>query len=324
MTKVRKIRLDACMKLAVVLVTIAGCSSSSGTGGAAAGNPADGGGAGTEGGTTGDAGIACVTYTPTAIAAMRNPGASGCFELDNVVLVARTASTTTPRLYVQDPKGGDYSAIMAKCSTTSTHACAATALATALQLLNGESVTIRGYYEHGKVTGFEELAIESITDNGSTLAIPPPITLNETDIGRDARVPAKWFQKATVNVTKLVMYDLSPAEMKLAGPCPAWEGFGLIPASAGAPAAGACAGTTNPNGIAAPASGETLIGRQFFHNFTYSTDCGCAAAHNQVLLTPASFVAGAMSGFLVLETLRGSTTGFQVFEPTSKGEFPVQ
>ena len=33
-------------------------------------------------------------YTPTSVATMRNQGGSGCYQLDGVVLVARTSSTT--------------------------------------------------------------------------------------------------------------------------------------------------------------------------------------------------------------------------------------
>jgi len=305
-----------------MLALLGACSG----GGQGAGGPGgDGGAGGNDGATGGDAGAAaCTSYTPMTIAAMRTPATPGCYELANVALVARTSSATTPRLYVQDPQGGDYSAVMAKCSATAVHPCPASALATALQVLDGESVTLRGYYEHGKVSGFEEFSIESITDNGATLTIPPPVTLAEADLGRNARVPTKWFQKAKVNVTKLVMYDFSPAEMQLTGPCPAWEGFAMISASAGATAATACNATTNPTGVSTPAAGEILVGRQFFHNFTYSTDCACAAAHHQILLTSANFVSGTATGILILETPKGSTTAYQVFEPLSKTDFPVQ
>jgi hypothetical protein len=303
----------------VAASVLGGCSSASPAAAPAGGDAGDGTGA--------DAGTGCVTYAPMTITTMRNPAAPGCYELAHVALVARTSSTKTPRLYVQDPKGGDYSAIMAKCSATSAHACSATALATSLQLLNGASVTLRGYYEHGKISGFEEFYIESVTDDGAMLPVPAPITLTVADLGRDARVPAKWFQKATVNVAPadtLAMYDFSPPEFALNGPCPAWEGFGMIASSVMKPSPATCAGAKNPAGQTAADPKEILIGRQFFHRFTYSSDCGCAATHSQVLLTAANTVSGAISGVLILEILKGSKAGFQVFEPTSKTEFPIQ
>jgi hypothetical protein len=199
------------------------------------------------------------------------------------------------------------------------------AQATALQILNGESVTVRGFYDHGKVSGFEELYVEDIVDNATTALLPAPVTLQVADLARDARVPAKWFQKATVTISAtdpLVMYDFSPAEFRLQGPCPAWEGFGLIPKSVGAPAPAGCNGAVNPPGTA-PAPSEILVGRQYFHGFYSSSDCACAAFHHQTLVSAASSVSGTIGGILILEIIKGSTTSFQVFEPTSKAEFPI-
>ena len=188
-------------------------------------------------------------------------------------------------------------------------------------------MTLRGYYEHGKISGFEEFYVESVTDDGAMLPVPAPITLNVSDLERNARVPAKWFQKATVTVAPadtLAMYDFSPPEFALNGPCPAWEGFGMIASSVMKPSPATCAGAKNPPGQTAADPKEILVGRQFFHRFTYSSDCGCAAAHSQVLLTAANTVSGSISGILILEILKGSKSGFQVFEPTSKSEFPIQ
>ncbi len=268
----------------------------------------------------------CKRYAQTRVAAMRKNASDGCFELNNVVLVARSSSATAPRLYLQDAEGGDNSAIAAKCSARSQHACTADALATTRALFPGTAVTVQGYYHRGKLSGFEELSVEQVTSDGATLRVPPPITLQLAELQRSARVPSKWFQRATVVMDpaqKLVMYDFSPAELKLAGSCPAWEGFGLIEAVAAAVAPADCSGEENPPGRIAPDAREILVGRQFFHAFRYSSDCRCAAKHNQTLLQPSSFVAGTLSGFLVPEVVTGSKELFQLFEPADAA-FPVQ
>ena len=56
-------------------------------------------------------------YPATSILALRNGKAAGCFAMSHVGLVARTDSLTEPRLYVQDARGGDSSALMAKCAS---------------------------------------------------------------------------------------------------------------------------------------------------------------------------------------------------------------
>lgn len=312
----RTSRVAACTTI-VILAAVGGCS------GPANGPGAPGSDAGGDGAPV--ATTSCQTYAPTAIAKMRNPATAGCYELAHVALVARTSSTTTPRLYVQDAAGGDYSAIMAKCSSTASHVCTPDALTTSLALLDGESVTIHGYYHVGK-NGFEELYVESIVDDGATLPLPAPIKLQVADLQRDARAKAQWFQKASVDVSAtdpLVMYDFSPAEFQLTGSCPAWEGFGMIPSSASKPAGGGCAGSSNPPS-AAPEPREILVGRQFFHRFTHSSDCACAAAHKQRLVAATATVTGAVSGILILEEHKGSSAVFQVFEPTSNKDFALK
>src|SRR5262249_48942281 len=138
--------------------------------------------------------LQCASYTPLpSIVAMRTPpGKPGCYAITGVV-AARTSSQSVPRIFLQDSAGGDYSAIMAKCLTTAPHACSPTALPTALTLSAGESVTLKGDYHHGKITGFEEFSIEEIVDNGATLPVPAPITLPLADITAGAAVPPKWF-----------------------------------------------------------------------------------------------------------------------------------
>jgi hypothetical protein len=269
----------------------------------------------------------CTTYRRASVIQMRTEFSSGCFELSDVVVVARTPSTQAPRLYVQDPNGGDFSAIMGKCDATSTHPCSGATAAALLRLLNGAAVSVRGYYHLGMISGFEELQIDDFTDQGTLHDLPPSASLLSSDLARQARTRAQWFQRAGVDVPKadpLVMYDLSPAEFQLSGPCPAWGGFGMIPLSAGTAPPADCTQNANPASVAKPDAREVLMGRQFFDVFSYSSDCACAAASKQHLLTSASFIDGALSGILILELDSASSATYQVFEPLSKALFPVR
>jgi hypothetical protein len=326
----------------LLVVSPLGCGSSGDSG---ATNGSSGGGPGGDSGPGGDGGNAaagcgtatpgvtavCTAYPATSIAAMRGTPAQGCFELAHVGLVARTDSPTEPRLYVQDKDGADFSAIIAKCSATAQHGCAPAVAAKIPRLhdtlATGAQITLRGYYEYGKVTGFEQFYIEDIIDECASVPRPAPIALTLADITRDARPKAKWFRRATVDVSAqdpLTVYDLSPAELQLAqGNCPNWAGFAMIPKSAGVAAGTTCAGTTNPAGRAADPR-EVLVGRQFFDQFLYSSDCGCAAGTNQRLLTPTNTVSGNLLGYLLLEQDKGSTTAYQVFEPAADKTFPVK
>jgi hypothetical protein len=232
---------------------------------------------------------------------------------------------------VQDPNGGDFSAILAKCSTTSQHVCSPSVKAKIPQLADsmaaGEQISLRGYYSYGKISGFEEFYIEDIVDECATVPRPAPIALTVADIAGAARVPGKWFRRATLDIATsdpLVMYDFSPAELAVSGTaCPHWEGFGMIPRSAGAAAPPGCSGTTNPAGQAESAQ-EILVGRQFFKQFLFSSDCTCAASEGLRLLTPTSSVSGTVTGYLILESLPMTTTAFQLFEPAADKSFPIQ
>jgi hypothetical protein len=269
----------------------------------------------------------CTTYRRASVVQMRTEFWSGCFELPQVVVIARTPSTQAPRLYVQDPNGGDFSAVMGKCDATSTHPCSEATAAALLRLLNGAAVSVRGYYHQGMSSGFEELQIDDFTDQGTLVDLPPSASLMSSDLARGARTRAQWFQRASVDVPTndpLVMYDLSPAEFKLSGPCPAWGGFGMIPLSAGTTPPAECVESLNPAGVANPDAREVLMGRQFFDVFSYSSDCACAAASKQHLLTSANFIDGTLSGILIMELDSSSSATYQVFEPLSKALFPVR
>lgn len=268
----------------------------------------------------------CDGYLAISVADMRNGGKAGCFELSGVVVVARTPSTTAPRLYLQDPAGGAFSAIVAKCSPTSTHSCPVTTVSSVGRLLDGAKVTARGYYSRVRATGFEEVYLHDVVDSGALLPLPEPTRLAVSDLARDARSPSAWFQVAVVDVPEtdpLTMYDFSAPDFHQDSGCPAWEGFAMIPASAGAPSAAGCTGETNPPTTPHPDAREVLIGRQFFSTFWASTDCACAAASKQHLLSPTSTVRGTVRGVLVLQAHPGARNAFQVFEPLSRAGFPV-
>jgi hypothetical protein len=273
----------------------------------------------------------CADYLPASIPDMRQARGSGCFELAHVVLLARTPSTTAPRLYLQDPRGGDFSAVVARCDPRSAHPCPIGTVTKVSHLIDGASVIARGYYEQGSVTGFETLYLDEIEDQGTLLAFPPPAPVRVADLARAARLPGDWFQIVTASIPiddPLVMYDFSPREFALTGPCPAWSGFGMIPFSAADAmvpvlGCGGDAGVTNPAGVSEPDTREILVGRQFFKDFFASTDCACAAASKQHRLSAASTLLGPaqIQGILILQRDRAAGA-YQVFEPVAKG-FPI-
>ncbi len=272
----------------------------------------------------------CTSYPEASITSIRHPSKAGCYELSHVGLIARTDSSSEPRLYVQDKNGGDYSAIVATCSQTAAHPCSSAVAAKIPRILDsaekGARLSVRGYYEFSKVSGFEEFYVEDVIDECKALPKPLPISLTVADLAEGARVPAKWFSRAIVDVpatNPLVAYDFSPAELALTGPCPKWGGFALISKSAGATSAAGCSGAVNPAGQASDAN-EILIGRQFFKTFLYSSDCGCTAGTQQRLITAASSLSGSMLGILVIEENKGSSAPFQLFEPVADKTFPLE
>jgi len=271
----------------------------------------------------------CASYIGTSVAEMRQSGGSGCFELSHVVTVARSPSTSAPRIYVQDPSGGDFSAIRAKCSTTSSHSCSASTAVAVLGVVDGAAVTVRGYYHQGSASAFEELYIDDVIDEGTLLAAPGPRDISLDDMSRDVQAKAVWFQVVTTVISAdapLAMYDFSPAEFESTDPCPRWSGFGVIPVPTGGPnrgPAGCSTDSANPPGIRDPDPHEILVGREFFKEFFASTDCGCAAASKQHLLDVTSTVVGPIAGVLVPEIGRGSSRSYQVFHPLTRALFPI-
>lgn len=270
----------------------------------------------------------CESFIQASIADMRGARGSGCFELQQVVVVARAPSTVAPRVYVQDPGGGALSAIMAKCDGTSSHACASGVGDTVHSAIDGDAVTVRGYYQQGSVTGFEELYISEFTREGSLLPRPAPVSLDVSEVTRSARTRSKWFQIGTVSVTDpWVIYDFSPAELTRSGACAGGGGFGMIPRSAGTTIARGCTMTgdagTSPAGLESPDPGEILVGREFYEGFYDRTDCSCAGGQASHLLCPEATLSGTVGGILTLEIVHGTTRAYQLFQPLSKALFPI-
>lgn len=279
----------------------------------------------------GVAGIAtggCPVYLDaSSVAAMRTSFGSECVTLRNVLVVDRTDSPSAPRLFLQDGGGGAYSAIMAKCDPADAqYPCLPAAFGAMFQLLRGGLVSLSGRYHHSPITGFEEISIESLIDQGEVRPLPPPLALQPADLARDARRTAAWFQRVTVNVAAddpLQLYDLSPPELRnAANSCPQVNGFALIPLSAHAPAAAGCNGASNPPSQNPADPREILVGRAFFRSFTYDGDCACSAPP-KILVLPTNHVAGALAGFLTYEIKRGGTVGFQELLPPTKADLPL-
>ena len=269
----------------------------------------------------------CASYLPASVAEMRRATGSGCFELQGVVVVARTPSTSAPRVYVQDQGGGPYSAIRAKCDQSPTHACPSETAGRVGRLLDGSQVTIRGYYLQGSLSEFEEIYLVEVVDEHKLAPVPLPASRSLLELSRDARARAQWVQVVSSDVPAqdpLVMYDFSPAEFARSSVCPAFNGFAVIQASVlGAATTDECASGSNPTGIAAADGRELLIGREFFKEFFASTDCACAAASKQHLLNAASALVGPIRGVLTPELRPGSVALHQVFHPLSKANFPI-
>ena len=287
---------------------------------------AGGGGGGTGGGM--DMAMAGKTYTMATIAAMRG-GAPGDYELDDVIAIALTPSTKSPKLVVQDAAGGDFTAIQLTCSGSSTsHPCtvASTVHTTAL----GHKVTVKGTYIKAKLAngGTETFYLDSITDNGAGTA-PAPLAVTETDIERavDTSVTGwnkDFWQLATVTPSEVInMYDWTPTDLKFSGTWPGCStapfvfGFGMLPASGGTAGTAACTTKTAPATSNATANAkEILIGTDYYKNFAVSSDCQCAQTPTQVPSATTTWPAAApMTGVIGYDAPIGGTVGYRYFSP---------
>jgi hypothetical protein len=87
-------------------------------------------------------------------------------ELDDVIAIALTSSTTSPHLFVQDAAGGPFTAIKTNCSSSSTsHPC--TVASTVHTVTVGHKVTIKGTFIKASMANgsSENFYIDTITDN---------------------------------------------------------------------------------------------------------------------------------------------------------------
>ena len=305
---------------ASTLFATAGCGSSSP---ASVDSPSSGGSDASQGGDANgtDANSdACTSYTPSTVAAMRQGTISGCFELDNVITLGVTPSTKSPQLYVQDAGGGDFSAMVTKCSSTSTtHPCSEASTVSALA--DGHSVTVKGTYIKSSSSMFEEFFIDSAVDNGA--GTPPALaTATLADIARSSTSANLRFQHVKVTIAAadtLKMYDWTPAELAntSATACPYQFGFGMIPKSVtGVTDGAACtSGAAQPTGQASPDAAEVLIGTDFFEGFTVSSDCRCAKTFSDTEPTATSTLGGTIGGILIFDVPFGATVGYYYLAP---------
>jgi hypothetical protein len=271
---------------------------------------------------------ACTTYAPSSIASMRQ-GKPGCFELDSVVAIALTPSTKSPRLFIQDSAGGPFSAIMTKCSSTSTsHPC--TVASTVANTTLGHAVTVQGTYIRSNSTMFEEFFVDTIMDKGAGTP-PAPGAAVLTDIESNSKSRGLAFQKVTTTIAAadtLLMYDWTPSEFVYTGAtkCPYQFGWAMIPMSV----AGATPGAACPSGNASqpatqtnPNAAQVLIGTDFYNGFHVSSDCRCTAMFQDKQPTANSKVVGAITGLLVFDVPFGSTTSQMYLAPQADADFPI-
>jgi len=304
----------------LALVVLSGCRSDSNS------NPIDSHVADGTSSTDGTAN-ACVSYLTSPIATMRQ-GTPGCFKLENVVSLGVTPSTKSPKLFVQDAGGGDFSAMLTKCSSTSTsHPCSVNAAVAAIP--DGHSVTITGTYIRTSSTTFEEFFIDSITDNGAG-TVPAPATATLANIERSGTAKNLRFQRVTANISAadmLQMYDWTPSEFSntSATACPYQFGFAMLPKSVtGQTATPACtSGTAQPAGQVSPNAAEVLIGTDFFKGFTVSSDCRCAKTFTDMEPSATSTLTGAVSGLLVFDVPFGGTVGYYYLDPKTTADAPI-
>lgn len=315
------------------IVWLLGCSLVVGCGGGGGSTPVDSkltdGPALVDSSSNTDAATACsLGYTSSSIASMRMGTMTGCFALTNVVTLGVTPSMKSPRLFVQDAAGGDFSAIMMRCSSTSTaHPC--TVAATVAALADGHKVTIQGTYIKSASTMFEEFFIDTVTDNGAGAApAPAPATLAQ--IERSSTAANLRFQRVTVTVgaaDTLKMYDWTPSELAntTATACSYQFGFGMIPKSVAGAAPGlACtSGTAQPTGVAMPSPSEVLIGTDFFKSFTTSSDCRCAKMFMDMEPAATSTLGGTIGGLLVFDVPFGGTAGYTYLAPKTVADAPI-
>jgi hypothetical protein len=281
---------------------------------------------GGDGGAVGDMakGTTPKNYKASTVAAMRQAGKTGDFELDHVTAIGLTPSKASPKLVVQDATGGDFSAMLTQCSAKK---CTVQSTVSAVAL--GHSVTVKGTYFKTTATGAEDFNVDTITDEGVASVTPEaPLVLTETDIKRGANVPAKTYRKATVTPSEdLVMYSWSPVDLTFSGTWPGCStaplefGFSMAPKSAALTAGKACTVKTSQPVAADANDAEILIGTDFYKDFKVSSDCQCSGTNKNSVPTadtvwPATMP---MTGILFFDVRSGATVGHLYFSPMEPG-----
>ena len=278
--------------------------------------------------TGGGGGDMSKAYVDTTIAAMRMAAKAGPFRLTGVVTIGQAGSKTSAKTYVQDAAGGDFSAMLLRCSTNSkSHPCAVSNTIHGITI--GNLVTITGTYIHSSMLKTEDFYVDTVTDMMMAGTQPPHAMLVEADIARSQMKTAQWFQHADVIIVDpLKMYDWSPAEFKnstfaMCTSAPLYFGWGMIPSTAMGTAGMSCnGGMVPPAGQTMVNPAEILIGTDFFADFKVSSDCMCAATFKNKVPTTNSVVApGKISGFVNFDSASG--TGYQFFSPDSDAGFPI-
>ena len=265
----------------------------------------------------------CRSFERTTIADMRRAGQSGCFEIVDAIVEGRTASPTAPRVFATDSAAGPWTAIMGKCSADSEPHCSSAAASTTATLLRGAIVTLRGYYWKSAKSGFEELVLQDVEDSGLLADPPAPRPIGLELASRGVVTPEAWFHHVVIDILPedpLQIADMAPPEL-VHDTCPMSGGFALRRA-AGTALAAACDGGVNPPSAERDPD-AILLGRAFFHDFSWSTDCACAAAHHQHLLASDATFVGELRGILSFSVPLGSTTGWQILEPLANADVPA-
>jgi hypothetical protein len=321
--RMKRLVLSGVLACAALVVT--GCRGNQAIGGA-------GGASGTGDVPSSDMATASAkTYMKTTVAAMRMMASAHIdVELDGVISLGVTSSSKSPKIFVQDAGGGDFSAVVVHCQSGSTSHPCTLATANALHgIQDGRVINIQGTYSKSK-SGFETVYVDSVTDVGPG-KMPSPTSVTLADVARGANNTKLWFQYVSVSMgtTTLKGYDWSPAEFKYtggSGGCPAMFGWGMVPSTSADSIGSACNATTQPASAVSgmPPADEYFIGTDFYDGFTYSSDCACAGMFKDTLIAATNTVSGKLTGILIGDVPYMQTTSYQYIAPKSNSDITIQ
>lgn len=263
--------------------------------------------------------------TPSTIALMRAAG-PGTYQLDGIVGYARTPSNASPKLLAQDAAGGDLSAILMNCSSTSqAHPCTEGDKIKALDF--PRIVNVKGLYlKTSAAKGMSEIFyIESLTDVGPatepTRATVPLATIQRSawaltpTMTNPARLKA--FQRVSIDLGggTLNFYDMSPPECTTdstsCNSFPYQTCFGMHVGEAGS---NVCTNKTDQPASTGTVDAEILIGTDFYSGFKVSADCRCAGGHSNKMPSPTSTLTS-LQGVLFMDVADDASTPFFYVAP---------